>query len=88
MSELPPGVDVKYESVKIKIVKGDDKHPLYWYNKCIGQVLDAERRIWTENGEVTHVNYVVPRTPGGGFDGYIPNESIEVIDKKIKGDPE
>lgn len=79
MSELPPGVDIKYDHVKIRVLRGDRDHPFYWYNDCVGQVLSARRKTWYKNGKVTHVNYEVPRTPGGGYNGSIPNENIEVI---------
>lgn len=79
MSNLGPGTTYTDKSVKLKIIKPDKEHPSYWWNKHIGETVNANLRTWYQDGKQTHQYYIVPRTPGGGFNGSIDKDCVEEI---------
>ena len=79
MSKLESGASYKDVPVKLQIVKKSTEHPSYWWNKHIGEIVDANYRTWYQDGKITHQYYIVPNTPGGGFNGSIDKDCVEEV---------
>ena len=78
MSVLAEGQSYKDEPVKLRIIKKSTDMPEAWWNDHIGETIDANYRTWYQDGKITHQYYIVPKTPGGGFNGSIDKDCVEL----------
>lgn len=76
---LPKSIKVEYASVRVKVIKPNADSPFCWYNNHVGEILRVNKKTWFEDGKVTDVSYEMPKTPGGGFNGWLGIEDIEVL---------
>lgn len=79
MSMLAPNQYAVYKSVRVKVIRKSQTTPRSWYNNYVGQIFEANKKTWYEDGKVTHVSYEVPKTPSGGFNGHLSSDDIEVV---------
>lgn len=78
MSELPPGVSCRYNYVKVRILACNN--PNFWYANKVGQVVEAQKRTYIENGKITGVSYwASPKGEKNDWRGGLPLEVEEVL---------